>query len=254
MVYQRISADRKQQALYLFLEEGWEIDHIAEALGVSSRSIERWEKNYEIHGCVNPPTPLRGRPRLLTHRITEELHDLITENPSLLLDEIGEWLAIYHDQPISTAALHDNLKDLGLTYKRLKRIAAERDDGYRAEWLHNITANYTANQLVFLDESSKDDRTILRRYGRATSGQSPVDLVRLNRGIRYSVLPALAVDGYMAVRAVEGTDGVLRKSVEEGYGDTGRRPRYFILNPSARRRQNHGVQPSRRICESTSRF
>src|SRR5882757_6362815 len=205
MVYQRISPDRKQQALYLFLEEGWEIDRIAAALGVSSKSIERWEHNYEIHGCVHSPAPLRGRPRLLTSRMTEELRDLITKNPSLLLDEIGEWLAIYHDQPISTAALHDNLKDLGLTYKRLKRIAAERDDGYRAEWLHNITANYTANQLVFLDESSKDDRTILRRYGRATSGQSPVDLVQLNRGIRYSVLLALAVDGYMAVRAVEGS-------------------------------------------------
>jgi hypothetical protein len=44
---------------------------------------------------------------------------------SLLLDEIGEWLAIYHDQPISMTALHDNLKDLRLTYKHLKRIAVE---------------------------------------------------------------------------------------------------------------------------------
>jgi len=205
MVYQRISSDRKERALYLFLEQGWEIERVAEALGVSEKSIERWEENYDIHGSVNPPTPLRGRPRLLTERMTEELHDLITENPSLLLDEIGEWLAIYHDQPISTTALHDNLRDLGLTYKRLKRIAAERDDAYRADWLHNITAHYTAHQLVFLDESSKDDRTMLRRYGRAISGQSPVDIVSLNRGIRYSILPALTVDGYLAVRAVEGS-------------------------------------------------
>lgn len=137
--------------------------------------------------------------------MTEELRDLIAENPSLLLDEIGEWLAIYHDQPISSTALHDNLKDIGLTYKRLKRVAAERDDARRAEWLHNITANYTADQLVFLDESSKDDRTILRRYGRATRGQPPIDTVRLNRGLRYSVLPALTINGYMAVRVVEGS-------------------------------------------------
>ncbi|KAF8499877.1 hypothetical protein F5888DRAFT_1611162, partial [Russula emetica] len=106
----------------------------------------------EIHGCVNPPTPLRGRRRLLGSHIAEELHELLIENPSLLLDEIGEWLAIYHDQPISTTALHDNLKDLGLTYKCLKRIAAERDDAYRADWLHNMTSNYTADQLVFLDD------------------------------------------------------------------------------------------------------
>ncbi|KAG2103370.1 uncharacterized protein F5147DRAFT_277742 [Suillus discolor] len=49
-----------------------------------------------------------------------------------------------HDQPISTPALYRNLGDLGITYKRLKRIAAERDDGFRADWLHNMTANYTA--------------------------------------------------------------------------------------------------------------
>jgi len=32
-----------------------------------------------------------------------------------------------------------------------------------------------------------------------------VDSVHLNRGIRYSVLPALTIDGYMTVRVVEGS-------------------------------------------------
>ena len=195
----------KQRALYLLLEEGWEIDQITAALGVHSKSIERWQHNYENHGTVNPPTPLRGRRRLLNPNVTEELHEMLTESPSLLLDEIGEWLAIYHDQPISTTALYDNLKDLGLTYKRLKRVAAERDDEYRADWLHNMTSNYTADQLVFLDESSKDDRVILRRYGWAIQGQHAIESASLNRGVRYSILPALTVDGYMAVRAVEGS-------------------------------------------------
>jgi hypothetical protein len=130
---------------------------------------------------------------------------LLLENPSLLLDEIGEWLAIYHDQPISTTALHDNLKDLGLTHKRLKRIAAERDDTYRADWLHNITSNYTADQLIFLDKSSKDDHVILHRYGRAIQGHPTIKNVSLNRAVQYSILPALTIDGYMAVRAVEGS-------------------------------------------------
>lgn len=181
------------------------MDQITTALGVHSKSVERWEHNYETHGCVNPPTPLRGRRRMLSSDVAEELHEMFIENPSLLLDEIREWLAIYHDQPISTTALHDNLKDLGLTYKRLERIAAERDDAFRADWLHNMTSNYTADQLVFLDECSKDDRAILRRYGRAIRGQPAVENVALNRGVRYSILPALTIDGYMAVRAVEGS-------------------------------------------------
>ncbi|KAF8236082.1 hypothetical protein L208DRAFT_1532852, partial [Tricholoma matsutake] len=50
----------------------------------------------------------------------EDLHELIRETPSLFLEEeIGEWLALYHDLPISTTALHDNLWELGLTYKLL---------------------------------------------------------------------------------------------------------------------------------------
>jgi hypothetical protein len=108
--------------------------------------------------------------------MTEELRQLITKNPSLLLDQIGEWLALYHDQPISTTALHDNLKDVGLTYKRLKRVAAEHDDGYRSDWLHNIVANYNTDQLIFLDESSKDDRTILRTAGHSV-GRLPLTLL-----------------------------------------------------------------------------
>ena len=57
-------------------------------------------------------------------RMIDGIQQLLHENPTLLLDEIREWL---HDQPISTTALHINLQDLVLTHKRLKRIAAERD-------------------------------------------------------------------------------------------------------------------------------
>ena len=126
MVYCTISPDLKQQAL---LEEGWEIDQITAALGVHSKSIQRWENNYKNHyknhGCIYPPSPLQGHCRLLSSDTVKELHKLLIESLSLMLDKIGEWLAVYHDQPISTTALHNNLKDLRLIYKFLYRIAME---------------------------------------------------------------------------------------------------------------------------------
>ena len=94
---------------------------------------------------------------------------------------------------------------MSLTYKHLKRIAAEQDDAYCTDWLRNMMSNYTADQLVFLDKSSKDDCAILCRYGRAISGQPAVKNVSLNRGVRYNILPALTINGYMAVQAVEGS-------------------------------------------------
>ena len=188
MVYQKISDDRKERALYLLLERGWDIERITDALGVSAKSIERWNENYEVHGCVCPPKLIIGRPRLLSADMIDDIQQLLQEDPSLLLDEIGEWLALYHDQPISATALHDNLRDLSLTRKRLKRAAAERDDVYRTEWIINMTMNCTADQLVFLDESSKDDRVVLRRYGRAPSGQDAVQHVSPQSIMRSSMI------------------------------------------------------------------
>jgi len=58
---------------------------------------------------------------------------------------------------------------------------------------------------LVLDESSKDGKTLIRRYGWAPSGEDAVLRVSLDRGVRYSILPALTTDGYIAVRVVEGS-------------------------------------------------
>ena len=104
MVYHKFSAGMKQRALEL-LEDGWEMDEVTEALGGSDHSINRSVDNYEEFGQVEKLFVLHGRPRLLNAAILDDLHELIHENPSHFLDEIGEWLVIYHDQPISTTSL-----------------------------------------------------------------------------------------------------------------------------------------------------
>jgi len=204
MVFRKISAEMKQRALQL-IDEGWELAEVAEVLGVSSASVERWEDNYKLHGRVDPPSVLRGRPRLLNAQVIDDLHHFIQESPYLYLDEIREWLALYHDQPISMTALHNNLRRMGLSRKIMRKAAAERDRVARAEWLAYVTSTFSAEEMVILDESSKDGRTIARRYGRAPVGERPVTTESLDRGIRYSILPALTVNGYMSVRVVEGS-------------------------------------------------
>jgi transposase len=208
MVYRKISADIKCRALQL-LAEGWELGEIANVLGVSEKSVDHWLHNYEAHGRVDPPSVNRGRRRLLTQNVIGDIQELLLETPDLYLDEITEWLLLYHDLPISTAALHKNLHDLGFSRKLMQRTAAERDHELRAAWMHDFLATYTAEQLIVLDESSKDGRTFFRRYGRAVAGSRASAMAPLERGARYSVLPALTVDGYIAARAVEGSiDGL----------------------------------------------
>lgn len=143
MVYRSISADMKRRALQL-LEDGCEIHEIADLLGLSSKSIKRWHDKYETHGGgrVDPPTFLRSRRPILSADVLEGLHELILESPELYLDEIGIWLALYHDVQISTTALHDNLRELGLTCKLMHRAAAERDHELCANWMYNILNTY----------------------------------------------------------------------------------------------------------------
>jgi transposase len=208
MVYRRISSDMKCRALQL-LAEGWELRRIADIFGVSLKSVDRWFDNYEVHGRVDPPFVNQGRRRLLTQDVIGDMQELLLETPDLYLDEIAEWLLLYHDLPISTTALHNNLRNLGFSRKLMQRTAAERDHELRAAWMYDVLATYTAEQFVVLDESSKDGRTLFRRYGRAVAGSRASAVVPLERGIRYSILPALTVDGYIAVRAVEGSiDGL----------------------------------------------
>ena len=128
----------------------------------------------------------------------------------MYLDEIREWLALYHDCSISVTALHDNLRDLGFTRKVMHRAAAERDDQARQQWLQHVLDTYTADQLVVLDESSKDGRTLIRKYGRAYQGAEASTRTSLQRGIRYNILPALTIDGAATIRVINAIDKVRR--------------------------------------------
>src|SRR5882762_4665634 len=133
MVYHKVSIDMKQCAVEL-LQRRWEVDAIAEPLSVSNKSIGRWAKNLELQGSVEPPKPFQGRPRVLQAEIVAELVELIHQNPTLYLDEITEWLAVVHDQPISRSCMNDTLLTMNLASKQLQRTAAERDKVARSNW------------------------------------------------------------------------------------------------------------------------
>jgi transposase len=206
MVYRHISQDLKERALWL-LQERY-IDHdIAHLLGVSTRSIQRWEDNFNDYGSVVAPfsAVAKGRPSRLNQEATGDLISLSLESPELFLDEIQDWLAVVHSTAISLSQLHCILNDCGLSFKLMRRAAAERDEPGRQKWREAYQAQYASSQLLFVDESSKDDRTIYRHYGRAPSGHRAVIPANFVRGERYSLVAALGVDGYEAIRVVPGS-------------------------------------------------
>jgi transposase len=205
MVFRHISQDIKERALWL-LEHDYIPEDVASILGVSDRSMRRWENHMEQYGSVvPPPNPNRGRPRILNADMTHDLATLIAEAPEMYLDEIQDWIAVVHDVGLSIPALHENIRDCGMTYKMLHKAAAECDEEARAHWKVEMQANWIASQVVVVDETSKDERTLARLYGRAPSGQQANIRANFVRGQRYSMVAAMGINGYLATRVVEGS-------------------------------------------------
>jgi hypothetical protein len=123
----------------------------------------------------------------------------------MYLDELQDWLALEHDILISKSALDENIREAGLSYKLLRQRAAERNEAVREELKADVHANFVARQMVWTDESSKDNQTIYHHYGQAAAGQQAVIDAQFFRGEHYSILPAMTVDGYIATCIVPGS-------------------------------------------------
>ena len=74
----------------------------------------------------------------------------------------------------------------------------------RADFIRRI-GPYSADCLVFLDESSKDQRTYFRSYGRSFVGTPCEISAPFVRGRRFSLLPAMDINGIFAHKVVEGS-------------------------------------------------
>jgi transposase len=68
-----------------------------------------------------------------------------------------------------------------------------------------MAEEYNADQLIFIDESAKDERTTARRYGWAPRNQRATIRHPFVRGRRYTILPALSLDGIITTRIIDGS-------------------------------------------------
>jgi transposase len=169
----KISRDLKECALRLW-ELGWEELNILQGLAVSRSSLYRWRVIFEEYNDVNrPPSPLRGRTRIISRAVLTAVHDIYRNDPDIYLDELVFWLAVHHDIAISKSALQKNLEEAGLTRKLLHKIAQERNEEVRQEYWDVINGELEGNSdlLVMADETSKNDLTLARRFGCALAGE-----------------------------------------------------------------------------------
>ena len=166
----KISRNVKIAAIKLYKQDILTLDDILACCGFSESTFYRILKLWRETGdVVHPLRSLQGRPRTLDHDDVQYLLCLIQENPDYFLDELLHLLKTNRFISVHYATIYQELKRHGVSLKKLKRVAKECSDELRADFIGRM-AQYGPEELGFIDETSKDKKTIYQRYGRSRKG------------------------------------------------------------------------------------
>ncbi len=88
--------------------------------------------------------------------------------------------------------------------KAIKARTVERSRELHILWIGR-QAIWTADQLVFLDKSASNERTNDRKFGWAPIGRECEVSRPFKRSERWSILPALSVNGYLSYFIYQGS-------------------------------------------------
>jgi transposase len=139
---------------------------------------------------------VRGRPRALHAAALQSIVDFLEDFPTAYHDEICDMLEDEHEIRVSRATIGRYLDDLKITHKRVSPVNIRRDLDLVAHFLARMM-EYTPDQIVALDESAANERTGDRKYGWAPRGQACRVRESYRRTTRWSILPALTVEGWL---------------------------------------------------------
>ena len=108
------------------------------------------------------------------------------------------------DIPVSVALVSRELQKLKWSRKIATKKALKQSDCLRRVFQARAQLNYTAEQIVAIDESACNERTGDRKYGWSPVGQSVELTYSIKQLERWSLLPAMTVDGYLSHTVFQG--------------------------------------------------
>ena len=178
---------------------------ICDYLRISSRTFDRvlaiWNATGEV---VRETNGVHGRPRSLHFSDVEYLKRLIQHRPDWFLDELQHLLQTNRFIAAHFTTVNRELLRAGISAKKIKKVASERNEDIRADFIARM-GQYLPEQLGFLDEVSKDERTSFRTRGRSRKGTRAQMKGVFVRGRRFSAEGLLSIDGMIASTVVEGS-------------------------------------------------
>lgn len=149
--------------VWLVTFRGWKHKWVIKALFVSRSTITRILRRYRETGTVEP---IRGRPGPKPAWDNEEdldtLDRIVKAYPYLIYNEMIEELQARTGLKVSKQQLCRMLHKLGITRKRMEFYAREARMWQKEAFAKEVWDKYSADQIVAVDETRKDDRTSAR--------------------------------------------------------------------------------------------
>jgi len=183
---------------------------VSEVFGISLSTAYRWFNRFKNEGRVDALQPQKrgvGWPE----EAKQFVMDYTRNHPCFYLEELQKEIRRNFTSSevkctsISTICRLLNF-DLKLTRKVLTKRARESLPEQRTIYYNSLSEWYSyPEQIIFVDETSKDRRDCLRRYARSKRGSPAVVCLPFARGKRISIIAAITTDGFLGFDHTNGT-------------------------------------------------
>jgi len=201
----RISPDVKLAAICLYEHQLLPLRQILECVGFSRHTFFRILNLFNETGEVAKPRSLAlSRPRVFNHEDLNYLLQLVYHQPNWFLDELQELMESNRFISVHFSTIHHELQHAGISLKKLRKIAQERDEDLCADFMRKV-AQYAPEEMIWIYETSKDERTLIQRNGRAKKSHCASMKGVFVRGRRLTAVAALSIDGIVAGHVIEGS-------------------------------------------------
>jgi transposase len=182
---------------------------VAEIFGKSEGTISRWVTLWDEGRGRESFFEAKKRnttPRRLNDEHKQWIFAYVMKDPLAFLREICNAFKARFNLSVSTASVFRVITDYGLTKKVIEQRAMEISFADISRFCREVNLFQPLHgQLLFIDEMSTDNRSMLRKRGWFLTGSKPVFRTLFRRGNRLSILSFLGVDGLLETYHTKGT-------------------------------------------------
>ena len=198
------SVDLRWRIIWLYLAQKLSSLRIATLLNVSERTVRRYVALFYRTGDIKPRLRKNGPRRLLGEFEKLVLLHLILANPGIYLFEIKDELKNIFGVSVSEATICRTLRYMGCTRQAMHHVALQQSEACRGKFMAEVSL-YDPSMLIWLDETGCDGRNTIRKHGYSPRGIPVMDCRLLVRGVRYSAIPIISMEGIHDVYITRGT-------------------------------------------------